>query len=97
MSNPQKFRFPEEMSRRDRWLFEKHAGMTFGQFRAIASDPERHDEFTAQMEAALLLVAVKRVRPSATIDDVLDSDWELEDMGEAAGEADSPLPAPQPQ
>jgi hypothetical protein len=91
----EKFEFPADITRRERWVFEKYAGgVTMGEFVALLQNGGE-SKVTTQMEAALLLVAVRRVRPSATIDDVLDSDWELlppADDGEAKGE--SPLPPP---
>ena len=68
--------FPEDLTRRERWLFEKYAGCTLSEFGKMLK--EEPDKLTVQMETALLLIAVKRVRPSVTFDQVLDSDWDLE-------------------
>lgn len=89
------FEFPTDITRRERWLFEKYAGgVTMAEFVAMLQN-DQEEKVTTQMEAALLLVAVRRVRPSATLDDVLDSDWELlppniDDVGDDA----DPLPPP---
>lgn len=98
-----KFDFPSDLTRRERWMFEKYAGCTMAQFGNLVSDVETQDQLTVDMEAALLLVAVRRERgQTITFDNVLDSDWELlpppnagDDVeGDDAGDIDSPLPPP---
>ena len=93
-----KFEFPSDLTRRERWMFEKYAKCTMAQFGKLISDEETQDQLTVDMEAALLLIAVRRERgQTVTFDQVLDSDWELLPPPEAEAEvevedADSPLP-----
>lgn len=90
-----KFQFPTDLTRRERWMFEKYAGCTMAKFLSVVGDEATHDEITVEMEAALLLIAARRDRgQTVTFDNVLDSDWELlpPEADEDAG--DSPLPPP---
>jgi len=89
------YEFPAQPTRRERLLFEQHAGITMNELGRILADPARHGEVTAMIEAALLLVAVRRKRPDTTIDEVIDhDDWVLAEPAAAAEVDDSPLPSP---
>lgn len=86
------FDFPSNPTRRERMLFEEHAGITFTELGAILVDPARHVEVSAKIEAALILIAVRRKIPTATINDVIDHDeWTL------APAAEEPAPGPLPK
>lgn len=92
MTESVEFPFPDNLTRRERRLFEENAGITIGQLGTILSDTERHREITTQIEAALILIAVRRKIPTATIDDVFDNDaWVL-----ASPVAQEVPPAPLP-
>ncbi len=93
MTEQTKYEFPADITRRERWVFEKYAGgITMADFVTLLQTGQ-DTKVTTQMEASLLLVAVRRVRPTATLDDVLDSDWELLPP-EVDEDGETPLPPP---
>lgn len=88
----EEFKFPSDLTRRERWMFEKYAGCTMAKFVEIVSDEANHSNLTVDMEAALLLIAVRRQRgQTVTFENVLDSDWVL---GAPDEPGESPLPPP---
>lgn len=93
LADVQEFPFPAKITRRERHEFSKVAGVTLQRLGEIMdTDPA---SITPEMEAALIMVAVRRVDPSVTFDDVMDHDgWTLgEPVAEAVDES-APLAPP---
>lgn len=94
MSEDRKFKFPAELTRRERLLFSKHADMTIQELGHLMI--ESPDKISVEAEAALILIGARREDPSITFDQVLDNDgWGLElDEGEADAAPLAPPPPP---
>ena len=90
MADESKFPPPKDMTRREVMLFEQYAGITFAQFGQMIDAGEADVPMQAQL--AFLLVAVRRVKPLATFDEVIDSDWQID----ATAETETPAPLPSP-
>lgn len=77
------------MTPREAYQFETETGISVSAIEGIMKDPERPK---MKLTTGLLLVALRRVNPKATLDDVLDGDYEIE----MVPEHDAPLPPPSP-
>lgn len=78
MSNEvRKFKFPAELTRRERLTFSKYADITIQELgQLMIESPEK---ISVEAEAALILIGARREDPSITFDQVLDNDgWGLE-------------------
>ena len=93
MSEDRKFKFPAELTRRERLTFSKYADMTIQELGHMMTESPEKISFEA--EAALILIGARREDPSITFDQVLDNDgWGLE-LDESEDDA-SPLAPPPP-
>ncbi len=104
----ERFPFPKNPTRRERLLFEQHAGISFTEFGvAVKQIRDAGSELdvaaasavlTEKVQCALLLIAVRRARPgeNVTFEQVLDRDeWVLANDDEDDGESDLPAPLPE--
>lgn len=79
-----------KLTPRENLLIETESGVAVTAIRSVLEDDERPK---MKLLNALALVALRRQNPKATMDDVLDGDFEIVfDRGES--EATSPLPPP---
>jgi len=77
------------MTPREAYQFETETGISVSAIDAIMKDPERPK---MKLTTGLLLIALRRENPKATLDDVLDGDYVIE----LVAEHDNPLPPPSP-
>lgn len=83
-----KLRIVGKLTPREQLLVETESGVAVTAIMSVLNDPERPK---VRLLSALLLVALRRDDPKATLDDVLDGDYELEFEPEVSG---GPLPPP---
>jgi hypothetical protein len=76
-----------KLSPREQLFVETESGVAISAVESVLTDPERPK---LKVLTTLLLVALRREKPSATLDDVLDGDYELEFKSTDA----DPLPPP---
>lgn len=63
-----------KLTPREQMFIESESGIAISAIEAVLADPERPK---LKLLTTLLLVALRRNNPTATIDDVLDGDYEL--------------------
>lgn len=79
------------LTKREILVVEEMSGVPIDQIGAVLTDPSKPK---MRLAAVLTLVALRRITPKATLDDVLDGDYELE-WGDGAAIAPAPpLPPP---
>lgn len=76
-----------KLSPREQLLIETESGVAVTAIQAVLENPERPK---VKLLAALTLVALRRQDPTATMDQVLDGEYEIDFEPEAA----NPLPPP---
>lgn len=76
-NDDRKFKFPTDLTRRERLTFSKYADMTIQQLGHLMTDEP--EAISVEAEAALILIGARREDPAITFDQVLDHDgWGLE-------------------
>lgn len=89
-STDRAFPWPEDMTRRERLEFSKHAGLPVQALAELIKE-NGAAAVTVEAETALILIAARRRIPDATFDDVLDNDgWTLEAPPESDEDGGSP-------
>jgi len=86
-----KVRLDGALTKREMLLFEEKAGVPIDQLGVVMTDP---DKPKMRVAMALTWIALRRSKPGATFDEVLDGDYELEWGDGAAGVPAAPLPPP---